>query len=129
LEDVEHVNSRQLQEVAEIGYAPRRKMFPYDLWPTIFFYRYKGSITAPPCSEIVNWRVLDEPLVISRRQYKTLAKLMAGHIDAVTCKPSKRTSPTGENFRPLQVLNNAQQEVAHCTIQDFSYLLYPPNQQ
>jgi carbonic anhydrase len=129
LEDVEHVNSRQLEEVAEIGYAPRRKMFPYDLWPTIFFYRYRGSITAPPCSEIVNWRVLDEPLVISRRQYKALAKLMAGHVDAETCKPYKRTSPTGENFRPLQVLNNAQQVVNHCTSEDFTYLLYPPNQQ
>jgi carbonic anhydrase len=130
LEDVEHVNSRQLQQQeTEIDYAPRRKMFPYDLWPTIFFYRYKGSITVPPCSEIVSWRVLDEPLVISRRQYKTLAKLMAGHVDAGTCKPFKRMSPTGENFRPLQVLNNAEQEVNHCTIQDFSFNLYPPNQQ
>jgi carbonic anhydrase len=111
------------------NYAPRRKMWPYDLWPTIYFYGYKGMLTAPPCSEIVNWRILDEPLVISRRQYKTLAKLLSSHVDPEMCEALDKTSPTGENFRPLQQLNNAQQEVKHCTREDYTFWMYPPYQQ
>jgi len=135
LEDEEHVDSvRSLEQVDEDGwplssYAPRRKMFPYDIWPTIYHYRYRGSITSPPCSEIVSWRVMDEPLVISRRQYKTLARLLNTHVNPDTCKVENRTSPTGENFRPLQEFNQERQEVVHCTSEDFTYNLYPPNQQ
>ena len=128
LEDIEHMDSRELKDDGETEYAPRRKMFPYDLWPTIYFYRYKGSITYPPCSEIIAWRVLDEPLVISRRQYKALAKLMNEHVDEETCQVATSTSPTGENFRPLQQLNNVQQELTHCKSDDFGFNLYPPDQ-
>jgi carbonic anhydrase len=133
LEDVEHMHPRKLQEMEQdidtSNYAPRRKMWPYDLWPTIYYYGYKGMLTAPPCSEIVNWRILDEPLVISRRQYKTIAKLLSSHVDPETCKPVDKKSPTGENFRPLQKLNNAQQEVKHCVRDDFQFWMYPPEQQ
>lgn len=41
---------------------PRKKMFPYNLWPDIWYFGYDGSIASPPCSPIVHWRVLDEPL-------------------------------------------------------------------
>jgi len=39
------------------------------------FYRYEGSLTTPPCSEIVDWIVFAEPLTASREQIDTFAKL------------------------------------------------------
>lgn len=44
------------------------------------FWRYQGSLTTPPCSEIVEWAVLREPLIISLDTYRALeeAKLDVG---------------------------------------------------
>mmetsp|Transcript_26725 Transcript_26725/g.59380 ORF Transcript_26725/g.59380 Transcript_26725/m.59380 type:complete len:526 (-) Transcript_26725:72-1649(-) len=109
--------------------GPRRKMFPYDLWPTIYFYRYRGQLTTPPCSEIVSWRVLDEPLVISRKQFKQLARLIAGYTDKDTCENASAASPRGESYRPLETLNTEEQQLTHCTAEDFGFWQYPPSQQ
>lgn len=122
LDDPEH---RFLQDTKE-AYAPRRKMFPYDIWPTIHYYRYKGMITMPPCSEIVAWRVLDEPLKISRRQLQAMARLLADYRDPDTCSQgATQTSNTGENVRPLQEINHERQELSHCTEKDFTFRFYP----
>jgi hypothetical protein len=42
--------------------GPRRRMYPYSLWPSIWYYGYTGSLTVPPCSDLVQWRILDEPM-------------------------------------------------------------------
>ncbi|MDJ0800809.1 MAG: carbonic anhydrase [Calothrix sp. MO_167.B12] len=39
------------------------------------FYRYYGSLTTPPCSEIVNWIVFKEPVEMSRAQIKQFAQI------------------------------------------------------
>ncbi len=39
------------------------------------FYRYAGSLTTPPCSEIVDWIVFADPITASREQIDTFAKL------------------------------------------------------
>ena len=123
LEDPEHAVPEHLRRLEEM--VPRRKMFPYDIWPTIYFYRYKGSITTPPCSEIISWRVLDEPLVISRKQLNDLARLLRDYVDPETCKAANRLSNTDENFRPLQTHNHERQELVHCTEKNFGFELYP----
>ncbi|QNT69660.1 carbonic anhydrase [Defluviicoccus vanus] len=50
-------------------------------------YRYEGSLTTPPCSEIVNWVVLKEPVTASAAQIAAFAKLFPN------------------NARPIQPLN------------------------
>ena len=130
-DDPEHregENGRNLQEEEDFILAPRRKMFPYNIWPTIYFYRYRGSITYPPCSEIVSWRILDEPLLISRGQFKQLARLLVSHMNEDTCEHNSSASPTGETYRPLQQLNHKYQELTHCTANDFNFWMYPPHQ-
>ncbi|MEQ1890060.1 MAG: carbonic anhydrase family protein [Alphaproteobacteria bacterium] len=52
------------------------------------YHRYMGSLTTPPCSEGVNWFVLDEPVNVGPAQLK------------------KFVAATGENARPLQPVNN-----------------------
>lgn len=51
------------------------------------YYRYQGSLTTPPCSEIVTWLVLKQPVEISRSQ-------IASFLNAI-----------GNNARPVQALN------------------------
>lgn len=53
------------------------------------FYRYKGSLTTPPCTEGVTWTVQKKIRTVSRRQVALL-------LDAVQ---------SNENARPLQLIN------------------------
>uniref|UniRef100_A0A7S1BI58 carbonic anhydrase n=1 Tax=Corethron hystrix TaxID=216773 RepID=A0A7S1BI58_9STRA len=108
---------------SKVPRAIRAKSFPYDIWPTIYWYRYKGQLTVPPCTEMVLWHVLDTPLRISRYQFKTLARLIANYVDPKTCKKVEMTHK-GENVRPLGKINYENQNVTHCTKRDYSNWLY-----
>lgn len=91
------------------------KPFPYDIWPTEQFYRYRGSTTTPPCTSMVHWRVLDTPLKISRRQFKRIALLINNAMDLKTCQYITAASSTGEVNRPLQKFDYETQNMYHCT--------------
>jgi len=52
------------------------------------YSHFKGSLTTPPCSEGVNWFVMDEPIEVSTKQ-------LAKFIDVI-----------GLNARPVQNLND-----------------------
>lgn len=54
------------------------------------YYRYDGSLTTPPCSEVVNWYVLKTPITASKEQIETFSKILNG------------------NFRPVQPLNDRE---------------------
>lgn len=50
------------------------------------YYRYFGSLTTPPCSEVVNWIVLKEPVQVSPEQVESFV------------------AAVGENARPVQTV-------------------------
>lgn len=60
------------------------------------YYHYMGSLTTPPCSEIVNWIVMQDPISVTAKQVSTFVNAL------------------GENNRPVQpmhrrhVVTNAQ---------------------
>lgn len=40
------------------------------------YYTYEGSLTTPPCTEVVSWYVFKTPITVSLSQVKQLQKLM-----------------------------------------------------
>ncbi|KAM8931071.1 receptor-type tyrosine-protein phosphatase gamma isoform 2-T2 [Pelodytes ibericus] len=75
-----------------------------DLLPTSLdsFYRYTGSLTTPPCSEIVEWVVFSRPVLISYHQleafYSIFTTEQQDHVKSVEYLRN--------NFRPKQSLND-----------------------
>ncbi len=51
------------------------------------YYNYNGSLTTPPCSEVVNWYVLKTPVTASKEQIEKFSKIL------------------DNNFRPVMPLN------------------------
>ncbi|XP_056305348.1 neuronal pentraxin-1 isoform X1 [Danio aesculapii] len=43
------------------------------------FYRYKGSLTTPPCFESVMWTVFDTPITLSHNQIRKLESTLMDH--------------------------------------------------
>jgi len=59
------------------------------------FYSYSGSLTTPPCSEIVNWIVFHEPIKMSFQQVQNFRDLFINH----------STGLLFDTNRPTQALN------------------------
>lgn len=57
------------------------------------YYHYKGSLTTPPCSENVNWYILQQPMQASKAQIEALRKYYVN------------------NYRPIQELYNRKIDV------------------
>ncbi|KAL6034746.1 hypothetical protein STEG23_033973, partial [Scotinomys teguina] len=75
-----------------------------DLLPASLgsYYRYTGSLTTPPCSEIVEWIVFRRPVPISYHQleafYSIFTTEQQDHVKSVEYLRN--------NFRPQQPLND-----------------------
>uniref|UniRef100_A0A0G2K561 protein-tyrosine-phosphatase n=1 Tax=Rattus norvegicus TaxID=10116 RepID=A0A0G2K561_RAT len=75
-----------------------------DLLPASLgsYYRYTGSLTTPPCSEIVEWIVFRRPVPISYHQleafYSIFTTEQQDHVKSVEYLRN--------NFRPQQALND-----------------------
>ena len=63
------------------------------------FYRYDGSLTTPPCSELVLWSVFNDPITMSTRQIRVFREALGD---------MRFAGRDGENDRPTQPLNNRE---------------------
>ncbi|KAM6126607.1 receptor-type tyrosine-protein phosphatase gamma [Phoenicopterus ruber ruber] len=98
-----------------------------DLLPTSLgsYYRYAGSLTTPPCSEIVEWIVFRKPVPISYHQleafYSIFTTEQQDHVKSVEYLRN--------NFRPQQNLNNrkvSKSAVKDAWSQDMTDILENP---
>lgn len=74
------------------------------------YYNYMGSLTTPPCSQIVRWNLMDKKVSISLKQWAVLANLVlkyGGFIDGQgVCKYEETVaSKTGSTSRLPQGIN------------------------
>jgi carbonic anhydrase len=63
-----------------------KSLVPADL----SFYHYSGSLTTPPCSEVVSWYVLKTPLKASKTQIEKFSEIL------------------NHNYRPVMPLNGRE---------------------
>mmetsp|Transcript_17779 Transcript_17779/g.29377 ORF Transcript_17779/g.29377 Transcript_17779/m.29377 type:complete len:128 (-) Transcript_17779:170-553(-) len=71
-------------------------------------YTYQGSLTTPPCSEIVFWNVIDTPIKISVREFLRLTNLIIDWVDPATCEKASEAAPSGFTGRPVQNINGRE---------------------
>ncbi|KAI0226786.1 Carbonic anhydrase 2 [Lamellibrachia satsuma] len=70
------------------------------------YYTYEGSLTTPPCSEVVIWNIFRETVKISERQLKAFRSLKSfRQVDEVTGGNELVEGFMYDNYRPLQPLN------------------------
>ena len=58
---IDYINSIAISDLIPM-YNPSMKKF----------YHYNGSLTTPPCYEVVNWYVFEDPIYISQDQVRTI---------------------------------------------------------
>ncbi|GKY95275.1 hypothetical protein MPSEU_000489500 [Mayamaea pseudoterrestris] len=109
----EQKSGRRMQNSPSIGvWDPHHEM----LVPSIYFWRYDGSLTEPPCGEFVTWFISDKVMKISKDQLRRMKHVLFTHID-------QKCEPTSVQFdesvaRPVQA--TAGRPVWHCTQDDFA---------
>ena len=108
--------ARQLAEEDQV-WDPWHKSILRSIW----FFGYEGSLTEPPCSEFVEWRIIREPAYISTRQLYRLKNILFNHVDSECRRTSVHSEENGV-ARPLQSLNNdlyTGHNLFECTCLDF----------
>ena len=97
--------------------TPRPVWNPF--WPriinSIHFYGYGGSLTEPPCSEWVAWRVLDTPMQISLDQWEQMRNILFNQVDEKCHRTSVHYE--GSVARPTQSLNG--RPLWKCSVNDY----------
>ena len=91
---------------------------PYDdeIINSLYFYAYHGSLTEPPCSDFVAWRVLDKPMYVSRSQLEQMKNILFNHKDS-NCQ--RTTAQFDESVaRPTQNLH-VDHQLYQCTRENY----------
>jgi carbonic anhydrase len=95
---------RQLEGEDKLGVVDHFNIYDI-LRPKTSFYQYKGSLTTPPCSEIVDWNMASTLQMISVKQYTDLLDVMYNAVNPFDCENFSIVNSHGSTSRPTQPLN------------------------
>jgi hypothetical protein len=115
---LEHRNQTVHKSIRNLQVVNNRKFDPYHdtIMTTMFFYRYDGSITEPPCQDIT-WWVMNEPMLISFEQLGQIRNILFTHVDEACRKTSVHNADQSVT-RPIQPLGE-NREIQNCLEGDF----------
>lgn len=113
---------RGLQHNVSVNFNPYSESFMRDM----FFFRYPGSITEPPCM-FVTWWVMDKPMIVSFEQLRQIKFLLFTHVDE-NCKKTSVHNVEQSVARPIQPLGKPELAwIQHCETGSFEADVIPPN--
>ena len=79
---------------------------------TNYYYNYEGSLTYPPCTENVAWRVMQKTMKISQGQLNRIERLTYKHLDS-NCKLATVGKKRGSSLCPCCVdVNRPRQKLS-----------------
>jgi carbonic anhydrase len=80
---------------------------------THFYYNYIGSLTYPPCTENVQWRVMQRTMVISPGQLQRIQRLTYMHLNS-SCELATVGKKSNDSSCPCCVeVNRPRQSLSH----------------
>mmetsp|Transcript_37260 Transcript_37260/g.73151 ORF Transcript_37260/g.73151 Transcript_37260/m.73151 type:complete len:448 (+) Transcript_37260:291-1634(+) len=91
----------------------------YSPFKKEYYYGYRGSLTSPPCSNSVNWYVMNDQQKISRKQLERIQDLITGYLDE-DCQYGTYAKTRGGEVsvaRPIQ--DSRRRSIFKCTKADY----------
>ncbi|XP_059807610.1 carbonic anhydrase 6 [Hypanus sabinus] len=115
-----------ISSLSKIRYAGQfTEMQPFDISTMLpdnlsNFYRYKGSLTTPPCFESIIWTIFDTPIVLSSNQIRLLENSVMDWENKTLRNDYRHAQPINDrvveaSFQPLQ--QKGQSPVSYVEIQ------------
>lgn len=78
-------------------------------------FTYKGGLTTPPCTQIVNWNLMDEPIKISAGQLQRLQRLIWCYVEKdPTCNHATSANVAGSTSRPPLPITSERKVIHRC---------------
>ena len=113
--------NRRRRKMTFIDEVHKYKFNPYSdaFMTTMFFYRYDGSITEPPCKDIT-WFVMKDPMYIDFDQLDQLRTILFTHVDQNCQRTSVHTNDSEGRpsvTRPIQ--ERGDRIIEYCKDGDF----------
>jgi carbonic anhydrase len=108
---VQQSGGRRVVESEQEHRTLPRGFNPYDLIPAgSSMYTYEGSLTTPPCTEIVFWNVIDTPVSVSVLEFIRIVNLVIDFANPETCTLDTVAAESGFTGRPVQAINGRKIE-------------------
>ncbi|XP_072334025.1 carbonic anhydrase 6 [Scyliorhinus torazame] len=100
-------------------------MLPDDLSD---FYRYRGSLTTPPCFETITWTIFDTPIMLSSNQIRVLETSVLDWENKTLRNDYRHTQPVNDrvveaSFQPVLFKGSCHLETIHTKLDKIEGIL------